>query len=89
MKIQPNNEYEIYINHEKEGCGISEREVEDFKEEEPFLRKSLIMAIRNNMKPLKGEWIYGYDNLYYIKQICFYPNHVVYYVSEDEKKFKM
>lgn len=90
MKINKDNEYEILVKHKKEGFsgGMSKREESDFKEEEPFLRKAIIMAIRNNMRPIVDESLYGNDNEYYVKRIYFCPTHVVYLVSEDKKKIK-
>ena len=76
----------ISIHHEMSGQGITEREEAKFKEEHKHLLKTIKLAIKNNMRPIKGDSIYGDDDLYFVKRVCFDPYGVQFYLNENEEE---
>ena len=61
---------------------------EMFKEEKPFLLKTLNSLRKKKIIPKVGEMLYGNDNVYYIKSICYYETHCCFWVDEDEHRSK-
>ena len=78
--------YPYMIEHE--GDGYYDHFVEMFKEEKPFLLKTLNSLRKKKIIPKVGEMLYGNDNVYYIKSICYYETHCCFWVDEDEHRSK-
>jgi len=78
--------YPYFVEHEGNGCYDYLREL--FEEEKPFLIKTLKKLSRKKIVPKVGDMIYGDDNVYYIKSICFYDTHCCFWVDEDENRSK-
>jgi len=74
--------YEILHN----GCGMYEYNVELFKEEKPFILKTLKRMSRLKIKPNINDMIFGYDNVYTIKGICYFKSHCLFLVDEVKNR---
>lgn len=78
--------YPYMVEHEGDGCYDHLQEM--FKEEKPFLLKTLNSLRKKKITPKIGEMLYGDDNVYYIKSICYYQTHCCFWVDEDEHRSK-
>jgi len=78
--------YPFLVEHEGDGCYDHLREM--FKEEKPFLLKTLNKLRKKKITPNVGDMLYGFDNVYYIKSICYYDSYCCFWVDEDEHRSK-
>ena len=76
------NIYPYTVEHDGEGC--YEYLVDMFEEERPYLIKALKRMSRARIKPSVGDMLYGYDNPYYIRKICYYNHSCTFWVDEEQ-----
>ena len=78
------NIYPYEIEHE--GDGMYEYDAELFKEEKPYLLKTLKRMRRAGVNPNIDDMVCGLDNLYYIKTICYYDSHCTFWVDDEKAR---
>lgn len=78
------NIYPYKVEHE--GDGMYEHDAELFKQEKPYLLKTLKKMRRTGVTPNIDDMIYGSDNVYYIKEICYYYSHCIFWVDEEKSR---
>jgi hypothetical protein len=77
-------EYKFAVEHNMDGNGDYLKEL--FNDEKPHLQKTLNRLRLEGITPRVGDMIYGEDNCFYIKQICFYNSGCVFWVDEEKNR---
>lgn len=76
------NTYSYKVEHN--GDGIYEHDADQFIEEKPYLLKTIEKMRSAGINPNIDDIIYGLDNIYYIKSICYYHTHCTFWVDEEK-----
>ena len=78
------NIYPYHIEHEAEGYYKYDKP--RFEAERPHLLKTLKRMQRAGINPNIDDSIFGYDNSYFIKSICYYRSHCAFWVDENQHR---
>ena len=76
--------YQFDVDHV--GEGYFEYDEELFKIEKPHLEKVIRGLRKRRMLPRVGDQIYGDDNVFYVKEICFFRKMACIYVDDEQNR---